>query len=80
MKIKRINPFKDFEPVTIQITFENADEITSFYCIMNYQPICDFLEKNGFDAGKVRDLVRPESNRGGRGNKFDELVSLLKEK
>jgi hypothetical protein len=64
MKVEKITtkPVKKFEPVTIQITFENSDELWEFYNLFNYSGIIDAVPNVNHEAirsalGTVKDLA-----------------------
>lgn len=73
MKAKKINE-KDFEPVTISITFETEDEAGAFYAIANYNHICDFARSYGVDFSIIRKTLGSEF---GKGDYYKKLLKVL---
>ena len=49
---------KEFEPVTIKITFETERELQDFYSIFNYTPIINAVN---IDDKTIRDLLYNET-------------------
>jgi hypothetical protein len=74
MKVKKTCNEKDFEPVTISITFETEDEAGAFYAIANYNDICDFAGSYGVDFSIIRKTLGSEFGRGDYYNKFVKIL------
>lgn len=73
MKAEQISK-KDFEPVTISITFETEDEAGAFYAITNYTDICEFAKSHGLELGIIRKAL---GGKFGKGDYYHKLVGKL---
>lgn len=60
MKVKKIDIEKQvaFKPVTIQLTFESESELVAFFCLCNYNPVCEAVREIGpLDFPAIRNAL-----------------------
>ena len=59
MQVERIKaePKPEFEPVTIEITFESEMEIQVFHAIFNHIEICRVIKDKGINPEEIRDAL-----------------------
>ena len=69
----------DFEPIKLEITFESEKELNSFYSVMNYSPICDWLRNKGVNPSDMRYALREACGSYPAGE-VSELIKYLKER
>ncbi len=65
MKAEQIAPPRVFKPV--QITLETQEEVDKIYAVLNYHPIVDILEINGWWKAM-------ENFRSKESDKYHEMV------
>jgi len=52
-----------FNPVKLELTFENKKELDYFYALLNFTPIVSWLNIANIDSSEIRDELR-ENNDG----------------
>ena len=57
MKAKTKEVEQEFKPVTIEITFENEEEMKDFKSVFNYIPVCDIFERLDIDSHVIGDAI-----------------------
>jgi hypothetical protein len=66
-----------FVPIQLNLTFENRDELSKFYAIFNFVPICGFFDKEKALGGQIRRSL--EKSYGRTPDNKDEQFEILKE-
>lgn len=67
-----------FTPIKLELTFETEEELSQFYTVLNYTPICNYLEDGGINASSIRSKIREASDESYIGGSICDLVKHLK--
>ena len=63
MKVKRINPEPEFNPITIELTFETESEAKAFYALFNFTKISFtnvVITSNDYPLTNMKKFSKPD--------------------